>query len=535
MMHRLTLFFILLSLGAHAQTIDVQHYSFAIDLNDASDTITGRTTIQVRFLNETDRFYLDLGLFSGGTGMKVDKVTMSAPGGEQSLVFGPEGGGEQRLYISLPQPSRKEEEKTFTISYHGKPKDGLIISRNKFGDRTFFADNWPNRAHQWIPCNDRPDDKASFEFLVTAPAQYSVVSNGEKTEERMLGHDLKRTHWKEAVPLSTKVMVIGVARFGIREFSGGPAGIPVSGWLYPQDSSKGFYDYGVAPAILNYFSGYIGPFPYNKLANVQSTTIFGGMENASAIFYSEESVTGTRKWEDVMAHEIAHQWFGDMVSEKSFAHLWLSEGFATYMTDLYIEKNYGRDSAVRRLKKEREDVRHFAAATDRPVVDSTTDLMSLLNANSYQKGGWVLHMLRQELGDSLFRKTIQAYYQQYKGGNAETRDFEAVAEKVSGKDLKGFFDQWLYGPGIPELNISYSIRGKEVWIRIEQTQKSVFRFPLEVGMKDAQGKGLTRVLQVGDRVSSFRLNTGKNWKTLRFDPECHLLYGENHPPVEVAR
>ncbi|MGZ3861503.1 MAG: M1 family metallopeptidase, partial [Flavisolibacter sp.] len=270
--------------------------------------------------------------------------------------------------------------------------------------------------------------------------------------------------------------------------------------------------------------------------NVQSKTIFGGMENAGSIFYFEESPT-TKGIEELMAHEIAHQYFGDAASEKNFGHVWLSEGFATYVTNLYLENKYGPDTMKKREAADRKVVFGFEKRRNTPVVDTLVkdNFMQLLNANSYQKGGWVLHMLRQELGDSLFRKTIQAYYQQYKGGNAETRDFEAVAEKVSGKDLKGFFDQWLYGPGIPELNISYSIRGKEVWIRIEQTQKSVFRFPLEVGMKDAQGKGLTRVLQVGDRVSSFRLNTGKNWKTLRFDPECHLLYGENHPPVEAAR
>src|SRR5579875_2412159 len=136
-----------------------------------------------------------------------------------------------------------------------------------------------------------------------------------------------------------------------------------------------------------------------------------------------------------------------MASEKSFAHLWLSEGFATYLTDYYIENKYGKDSANKRLQKERQQVIAFDENNNHAVVDSTTDLMSLLNPNSYQKGAWVLHMLRNEVGDVIFQKILQTYYQQYKGSNAETRDFESVAEKVSGKDLKWFFDEWLYQPG----------------------------------------------------------------------------------------
>ena len=402
----------------------------------------------------------------------------------------------------------------------------MIISKNKFGDRTYFGDNWPNRAHNWIPCNDRPDDKAPFEFIVTAPSQYQVISNGVKKEERKLDGKRTLTRWKEDVPLSTKVMVIGVARFSIKEYSNSPANVPVSAWVYPQDKENGFYDYGVAPDIVKFFSGYIGAFPYEKLANVQSTTSFGGMENASCIFYSERSVTGNRKWEDVLAHEIAHQWFGDMASEKSFAHLWLSEGFATYFTDMYIEHKYGKDSATKRLQKERKEAIEFATYSSHSVVDSTSSLMSLLNANSYQKGAWVLHMLRNEVGDSVFHKTIQTYYQQYKGSNADTRDFEAVAEKVSGKELKWFFDQWLYQPGIPRLDISYFIDKNEVEVNISQKQKRVYKIPLEVKIIDVDGKIILKKIFIDQISVETKIKIDKSIKSVEFDPDASLLFSE---------
>lgn len=446
-----------------AQNMDVVHYRFQLELNDHNDTVSGiaeikavaRNTGPVQFdLEQTDK---------SGRGMKVTQVERD--GHSNPCSFSQENN---KLVVPLIK-SVPGDTLFFRIYYKGIPDDGLIISKNKFGDRTFFADNWPQRAHHWIPCVDRPDDKASFEFLVTAPSHYRVVSNGVKLEEKMLGNGKKFTHWKEDTPLSTKVMVIGVARFAVKLFDDSPKDIPVSAWIYPQDSTKGFFDFASAPEIVKFFSDYIAPFPYKKLANVQSTTIMLGMENASCIFYAENAITGERSMEETLVHEIAHQWFGDMASEKSFAHLWLSEGFADYLTNLFIEKKYGQEAATDRLQKAREDVIDFARNSRRPVVDSTTNLMSLLNANSYQKGSWVLHMLRNEVGDSVFQQIIRTYYNTYKGSNADTRNFEAVAEKVSGRELTWFFDQWLYEPGISKIKARWKQENGKLFITINRS------------------------------------------------------------------
>src|SRR6266487_5059218 len=453
MKHQLFLLTILFqTFSSYSQSnIDVLHYKFELTLSDKSDTIYGLAEINIKFLQASSSFSIDLRCQNRqGKGMIVENI--SSP--QDSLIKNYTVEND-KLNITLSKQANGNDSIIVMIRYHGIPGDGLIISKNRYGDRTFFADNWPNRAHNCIPCKDEPDDKATFEFTVTAPSQYGVISNGKLEEEKKLADNKKFTHWKEDVPLPTKVMVIGVGRFAVRQYKNSPAGIPVSAWTYPQDSVQGFQNYSVAPSIVKFYSDYIGPYPYNKLANVQSKTIFGGMENASAIFYYEKSAEENKSIEDIIAHEIVHQWFGDMATEKSFSHVWLSEGFATYLTDIYIESKYGTDNMNKELIEDRKTVINFAKHSNRPVVDSLSPLLSLLNANSYQKGSWVLHMLRKDMGDSLFHVFIQTYYDRYKGRNANTDDLEKIAEEVSHKDLKQFFTQWLYTPVIPRLNIQW--------------------------------------------------------------------------------
>ncbi|RYY84460.1 MAG: M1 family peptidase [Chitinophagaceae bacterium] len=532
MLKQLLSFLFLLPLAARAQDIDVQHYVFNLQLSDSTDRIYGDALLDIRFPGANKSFTIDLvGKKGNGKGMTVQQFN-----GYNVESWKQE---EDKIVVQLKDGIDANNTYHFQVKYSGIPADGLIISKNKHGERTFFADNWPNRAHHWIPCNDRPDDKASFEFRVKVPPQYTVISNGlAQADPQSVDPDkyygARHFYYKEETPLSTKVMVIGAARFAIKTFDDSPAGIPVSAWVYPQDSTKGFYDYAVAPSILKYFSEYIAPFPYSKLANVQSKTIFGGMENASCIFYAEESVTGDRKWEDVIAHEIAHQWFGDMASEKSFAHLWLSEGFATYFTNLYIGQKYGADSMRKRLYADRKKISDFAGANPkRAVVDSTTELMSLLNANSYDKGGWVLHMLRQQVGDKIFQQIIQRYYATYRGGNADTRDFQRVADSVYSAEvprakqdisMEEFFAQWLYRPGIPNIAFepkSVDSRGTTYTIRQEGP---LYSFPVEVQVTFDNGQKETRTFWIKDRVTDLFLGSFRNANSVQLDPNCKLLH-----------
>jgi len=521
-MKKILLFlFINMFLFTSAQSnIDVLHYKFNIEVNDDNDTIRGLAVIKVKFLNRDNTFKFDLVyLKENGKGMKVENVT----GSNVRLIE----SGDRTVRIFLSKTFETGDTATFTISYSGIPSDGLIISKTKYGRRGFFADNWPNRGHNWMPCHDDPADKASVEFIVTAPEHYQVVSNGVQVEETSLGNGKKLTHWKEDTPISTKVMVIGVADFAVNLAGIVNGCIPVYSWVYPENKDNGFYDYSLAKDILPFFIDHVGPYGFKKLANVQSKTIFGGMENANTIFYSESSVSGTRRSEGTIAHEIAHQWFGNMATEKNFGHLWLSEGFATYFTILYFENKYGTDTAVNMLKEDREQVIAYSKLSTTPVVDTAEkDYMQLLNTNSYQKGGWVLHMLRRELGDSVFWKSIRKYYATYAGSIAGTEDLQKVFEEVSGKNLEQFFHQWLFTPGQPELDVrwKYDKAKKELSVTVTQKQKETFKFPLTILINFPAGAINEEQLIVDKQTKTFSFSFSQKPTSIITDPATSMLF-----------
>ncbi|WP_276501091.1 M1 family metallopeptidase [Terrimonas pollutisoli] len=518
---------ILLFIATSGQSkIDVLHYRYQLEVNDNNDSIYGNASITFTTKEDIKLLSFDLSTInSRKKGMMASEVGFNDPN-SLSTKFSQENN---KLIIQPQTTILKGDTQSLFIHYKGVPADGLIISKNKYGHRSFFADNWPNRGHNWIPCVDDPADKATVEFIVTAPQHYQVVANGIQIEETNLTEGKKRTHWKEDVPISTKVMVIGVADFAVNLSGVVDNCIPVYSWVYPEDRDKGFYDYAQANEILPFFIKNVGPYGYKKLANVQSKTTFGGLENANTIFYYENSITGTRKSEALLAHEIAHQWFGNMATEKSFAHLWLSEGFASYMTILYLQSKYGADTATKMLLEDRLQIIDFAKKNTAPVVNETKNYMELLNVNSYQKGSWVLHMLHRQLGDSVFWKSIRRYYADYAGKNADTKNLQQVFEKVSGKNLETFFYQWLYTSSIPKIDIrwNYLAKEKKLSVTIRQQQKVPFVFPLDLQLKTATGFSSVKSIQVSKQEETFFLPVKGQITSVKADPETALLFEGN--------
>ncbi|HVS94793.1 MAG TPA: M1 family metallopeptidase [Mucilaginibacter sp.] len=510
---------IVLSAGAffgYAQVpgsaIDVQHYDFNIQLNDQNNVIKGKADIDVRFLKDAGSFRIDMVKKNDtGKGMLVSSVTEAG----KIVSFQQDADA-----INIKGTGKTGSEHIYTITYSGVPADGLIISTNKFGHRTFFGDNWPDRGHNWLPCVDDPADKATVDFDIIAPKHYDVVANGAKISEKDLPGDLKETHWKESAPLSTKVMVVGVADFAIDHLAD-VDNIPIYTYVFPENKDVGFAGYAYAKEILPFYINKFGPYAYEKLADVQSKTIFGGLENASCIFYFENSV-GYKDMEALMAHEIAHQWFGDAATETSFAHLWLSEGFATYMTNVYIQNKYGSDIFKERLDDDRRKVLDFEKQRSTAVVDTTvkSNYMQLLNPNSYEKGGWVLHMLHQKLGDKAFWKGIRNYYAKYENSNANTEDLRHIMEEASGQNLEVFFKKWLYTPGVPDIQITWKFdAGKRaVVLDIVQKQQSLFEFPLGLSVG-----GELHNCTVKNRTTHVEIPYSEQPASVIADPDVNVL------------
>lgn len=507
----LTLLLSLFALSTQAQ-VDILEYQLTFYINDSTDQIQGQATIQY---STEQAFNLDLYQSINDTGMVVDSVFLGYDKTPTSFTHSGE-------LLSIKDIEQHDQ---VTITYHGIPKDGLIISKNIYGNRTFFGDNWPNRAHHWFPCIDHPSEKAAVRFTVYAPNHYQVIANGQWIETSNLPNNYTVTKYATAIPLPTKVMVFGAASFAHQEL-GASLGFPISSWVYPENSEQGFYDYALAPKITDYFMDRIAPYPYEKLANVQSTTRYGGMENAGCIFYHEHSVDGERSSESLMAHELAHQWFGNSASEKDWPHLWLSEGFATYLTDLYMRDTHGTTAFNGRLKLERNKVIQFNKQWNQPVVDTVTqDLPKLLNPNSYQKGAWFLHMLRIDLGEDTFWRVLRQYYQTYQLSNANTDDFKAVAEEISGKDLTTFFQQWLYNTEIPTLYTEVSKTKKGY--KIEVFQDLEFDFIVEIGVTFANGEEKIYPVNMNSKKGDFTIETDRDIMKIKIDPNTLLLFKSN--------
>jgi aminopeptidase N len=485
-----------LSIGADTYPrqpgVDALHYVFRLTLGDDSDEIAGEATVRVRLLSDgVDGLALDLTSVVEGKGMTVSAV--SSDGRQVPFTHRAD-----RLELSLPSPSEAGQEVSFTIAYHGVPADGLRMIANAHGERTIFSENWPNRARQWLPTIDHPSDKATGELIVVAPERYQVVANGLLIEEIDLGDGLRQTHWRQSVPIASWLYAIGVARFAVHH-AGLVKSVPLQSWAFPQDRDP---VYGVfeeaSRRAMELFSERVGPYAFEKLANVQAAGIRGGTEHATAIFYGESDIVAYGP--PLVVHEVAHQWFGNAVTVRDWDDIWLSEGFATYFALLYVEHFEGRDAFVEALESSRQAIVGLGNFTtesvygfppnekieDTPVVHrNLSDMSRVLNGLVYQKGAWTLHMLRDVVGTETFWRGIREYYHRYRNGNASTDELRRVMEEVSGRELDWFFHQWLHREGVPRLEGTWRYDRKRHLVEVALTQaqtEDVFRLPIDIGV-----------------------------------------------------
>jgi aminopeptidase N len=503
------------------------HYEVSIALDEQlSELASARTVITARVLGSgLEKIDLDFGE------LPIDSVLISgkpAPFQRTSDL----------LSITLLRPSRRDEQLTITVNYHGHPKDGLIFAKDRDGRTSVTGDNWPNRVHQWIPCLDHPSAKATVAFTVTAPNRELVVANGSLVNQS--AGDAK-TVWKfdESKPIPPYCMVVAVNE-GAQIQPSGSSLTPLFYYVAQRDrayAATGFAGAGPAVAL---FSETIAPYPYEKLALIVGATRFGGMENSSAIVFTStlfdlrgnEPMSGhfriPTRIEDVVAHEIAHQWFGDSVTESTWADLWLSEGFATYFAGIFIEKyegesqfrTYMRDAAARSLAYEKQ--------RNAPIHDADTpDLMKLLNPNNYEKGAWVLHMLRKRLGDQAFFRGLRDYYKEHAHANATTEDLRRALEGASHSDLKEFFARWVYDSGHPIYELTWgsmeSRAAASIEFQLNQLQQgAAFLDPVPVEFT-VNGQPHKETIYPKGKVTTVNFHLDAAPTAVKIDPDETLL------------
>lgn len=480
--------------GPYAPGVDVLHYEVEVGLAAGSDGFEGRTELRVGVREHGPVLPIDF------TGLEITELTVD---GQTVPYLHEEGVVRVPLDDSHPDDTVRVE-----LAYRGVPDDGLILRDNVHGDPAAFVDNWPNRTRFWMPTVDHPADKATVRYTVHAPADWRVIANGHlvgeptPTRDDALGPEggERRTWvWEVGVPISTYNMVIGAADLEVRTVGLAACGrapasrradgcVEVTYWVFPEDVENAEPSFRRSAQMVDFFTELVGDYPFEKLANVQSATRFGGMENASAIFYSEQAIAEGRDIESTVSHEIAHQWFGDAVTEASWHHLWLSEGFATYFGALFFEAADGVDAFRGIMENNRSGV-VSSQAVERPVIDpDETDLFALLNANNYPKGAWVLHMLRGLLGDEVFFEAIREFYERNLHEAVLTADLRDVMEEVSRRELDWFFTQWLHRPGYPVFEVEDRWLpgeggGGVAEVVVRQVQREAwprFRVPLEL-------------------------------------------------------
>jgi len=490
---------------------DALSYEVALTLPDSGSRIHAAVTTRWR-LNSAEPIRIDL-----DTVFTVAHITVNGRDAEWRR------SGFQ-LYVSHGAASGAEV--STEVVYDGAPLDGLVI-RGVGETRTIFADNWPDRARKWLASQDHPGDKATVRWTITAPASFTVVATGLLSRVETSGSN-RIWHFAIEEPTPVHTMVVGAARLATTSVGQGgcPARcIPVSVVSYPADSAWAVNGpFKRSAEMVDVFTRLFGTFPYGELRHVQTSTIFGGMENSTAIFYSDKAWSAHNLSEGTVAHETAHQWFGDAVSQSDWHHVWLSEGFATYGAALWSEYKGGTAALRTEMENNARTVR-AAAVRNRPILDTAENrLMALLNANSYPKGSWVLHSLRGLMGDSAFFRGLGAYYAQYRNGNALSRDFANVMNATAGRSLDWYFTQALTQPGFPIFAVHTKARSDSVTVELEQVQDAawgLYRLPGLV--LDLGGKRVT--MDVDGKVTRGIFSKPSGWTgRVKLDPETWWLF-----------
>ena len=523
------------------RTYDVQHLKLDIAFDHAEGSVIGTTTTTLAPINDGlsrvvfDAVDLSIESVSLAVDVAVEAVSRK---GNRPLTYTVENG---QLIIDLDQPYPSGETITLQVAYHARPRMGLYFVRpdEAYPDKPWqiWSQGETEESRYWFPCYDFPNDRMTSEMVVTVPDSQMAISNGELLEVRRNEDDGTVTyHWRENVPHVTYLVSVVVGEFV--ELQDEWEGIPVLYYVEPKYKDKVTRSFAKTPDMIDFFSEMIGiRYPYEKYAQTTiADFMWGGMENISATTLTENTLHDERAHLDVssdglVAHELAHQWWGDLLTTKNWNHIWLNEAFATYFDALYVEHDKGRQEFILKLESDRRA--YFAEDANRyrrPIVTNRyEDPEEMFDRHTYQKGALVLHMIRTLLGDELWWKAIRHYARTHTGQTVETNDFKQAIEDATGRSLEWFFDQWVYHGGHPEYEVSWkwSRKNQAVALEVKQVQAvdevtPLFRMPVEVAVTGEFGTE-TFSIQVDEAGETFYLPVPAKPLRVEFDPNDQVL------------
>ncbi len=411
---------------------DVLHYTLDLSVDVANNEIRGSATLEALTTAALTSFNLDF------HGLQVSAVTVN----DAPAAFSRQN---DELIITPDTPLARDTRFTTRIEYSGRPQpvDDAASPGEPvgwFADAGIYVLSESAGAMSWYPVDNHPLDKATYTFRITAPKQFSVAANGLLISEQITGA-MKTTVWETSHPLASYLTTLVIGHYNLVTETG-PNGLPILNYFPPDAGGDVTSAFKPTSEMLSYYSQVFGPYPFESYGAIVLPIEYGfALETQTRSIFTTDFVD-----EVTVAHELAHQWFGNSVSLTTWKDIWLNEGFATYAEALWIEHTEGKAAGDAYMQDIYANAsQHHLAAPEDPAV------RNLFADSVYLRGGCVLYALRLKVGDELFFKILRDYYSRYQGGNARTEDFIAVAETVSGQDLGAFFDEWLNSDQVPAL------------------------------------------------------------------------------------
>ena len=506
---------------------DILHITIDVTPDFKNRTVIGTTTIKFKpIAKPLTELRLD------AIDLDVSSVTSSAQIEGHSVT-------DEAITITFDPPIQPEVEATVKVSYEAEPKRGLYFRTPEMGykeeDTHLFTQGESHQAPYWYPNYDYPNESSTSEIICRVPADMTVLSNGRLVSEEIDSETgLKAVRWLQNKPHVNYLVALVAGK--LKKVESRYRDIPLAFYTPASQIGQAENSFKDTADIMEFFEKEIGvPYPWDKYYQaVVLDFVAGGMENTTLTILTDGTLFTTateniRSSQSLVAHELVHQWFGDYVTCKDWSHLWLNEGFATYYEDLYDGYKNGRDSMLYGLYRSARSVLS-KRPTHKPIVHkSYTSAGEQFDYRSYSKGGWVLHMLRTELGEDMFRRCVKTYLERHALSSVVTEDFRSVIEELTGRSFDRFFDQWIYHGRHPDLKVSYnwSEKDKLAKVSVEQTHEvnnNVMLFHFRTKARFViDDENIDREIIINSKQHDFYFSLPKEPNIVRFDPDYGLL------------